>query len=201
MPGSSSTTRIRVIALPPPAGRSIVNTLPEPGSLASVTLRHAPPRCAAPSPDPRRNPSHWPLRAALPRTNLRKMALFSEAGIPGPLSRTRIATCDSSTPHSHPHRRTIRRVFQRVVHQIAQRHRQRFRVGVDRASASDSIEFDMPSRTGDLRLELGRDPRYQRGRIQLLRTGTAGPPPPSGRNSAAPSTSRCSRVVSRTSVS
>src|SRR6516162_8259045 len=69
------------------AGRSMVKVLPWPGSLSTVI---SPPwasticrTMASPTPEP------LTLReaAALPRTNLRKMTLRSEAGMPMPLSR------------------------------------------------------------------------------------------------------------------
>src|SRR5579864_7479627 len=84
----------------PTPGSSIVNVLPWPGSLATVM---APP-CAATiwrtiaSPTP--EPFTLAAAAALPRTNLRKIALRSDSAMPGPLSRTRMATYSSSTPHS-----------------------------------------------------------------------------------------------------
>src|SRR6516162_9969044 len=76
----------------PTPGKSMVNVDPHPGWLATWMR----PRCAAtmwrtmanPTPDPLTLPS----AAALPRTNLRKIFLRSDSTIPGPRSRTRIAT-------------------------------------------------------------------------------------------------------------
>src|SRR5215472_17128050 len=84
----------------PRAGSNMVNSLPCPGSLATTIC----PPCAAtmwrtiarPSPDPLALAAF----AALPRTKRRKMAFRSTAGMPSPLSRTRIAIQESRSSHS-----------------------------------------------------------------------------------------------------
>jgi len=74
--------------------------LPCPGSLARVTA----PRWAVTiwrtMARPRPEPLTLADAAALPLTNFRKIALRSERAMPGPSSRTRIATQSLSLPHS-----------------------------------------------------------------------------------------------------
>src|SRR5579872_224061 len=84
----------------PTKGSSIVKALPSPGLLATVI---APPCAAAmwrtiASPTP--EPFAFVALAAVPRTNFRKIAFFSESGMPGPLSRTSMARNSLRTPHS-----------------------------------------------------------------------------------------------------
>src|SRR5579871_426851 len=76
----------------PASGSSMVNVLPCPGSLAT---RIAPPwaatmcrTMASPTPEP----FTLAAAAALPRTNFRNILFCSDAVIPGPSSRTRMAT-------------------------------------------------------------------------------------------------------------